>query len=244
VHGSPETAAVWRPLLAELGRDDVVTLSPPGFGAPVPAGFGATFDEYVGWLATELEAIGEPVDLVGHDWGSNHVLRLACERPALVRSWCGDTAGTFAPDYVWAEASQIWMTPGAGEKAIAQQLDMGVKGRVALYESLGMTPVIASELAQAFDETMGRCILNVYRSALPPAWAVWRERLPAAAARPGLVVIPTADMYTGGEARHRWAAERMDAEVAVLDGLGHWWLLQQPALGAEALSRFWSSIDQ
>lgn len=37
VHGNPETDAVWTPLLAELGRDDVVRLSPPGFGAPLPA---------------------------------------------------------------------------------------------------------------------------------------------------------------------------------------------------------------
>ena len=65
VHGNPETAAVWSPLLAELTRGDVLTLSPPGFGAPVPDGFGATTDEYVAWLAAELESIGEPVDLVG-----------------------------------------------------------------------------------------------------------------------------------------------------------------------------------
>ena len=40
VHGVPETAAIWDPLLAGLGRDDAITLSPPGFGAPVPAGVG------------------------------------------------------------------------------------------------------------------------------------------------------------------------------------------------------------
>jgi pimeloyl-ACP methyl ester carboxylesterase len=42
VHGNPETAAVWRPLLAVLDREDVMCLSPPGFGAPLPSGFGAT----------------------------------------------------------------------------------------------------------------------------------------------------------------------------------------------------------
>ena len=46
VHGNPETDAVRDPLLAELGRDDVVCLSPPGFGAPIPPGFGATVGEY------------------------------------------------------------------------------------------------------------------------------------------------------------------------------------------------------
>ncbi len=70
VHGNPETPAIWGPLLAELQHPDVVTLSPPGFGAPVAEGFGATADEYVAWLASELEKQAGPVDLVGHDWGA------------------------------------------------------------------------------------------------------------------------------------------------------------------------------
>ena len=34
VHGVPETAAIWSELIAALSRTDVITLSPPGFGAP------------------------------------------------------------------------------------------------------------------------------------------------------------------------------------------------------------------
>ena len=44
VHGNPETDAVWSPLVAELARTDVVRLSPPGWGAPAPAGWGATVE--------------------------------------------------------------------------------------------------------------------------------------------------------------------------------------------------------
>lgn len=36
VHGNPETDAIWDPLVAALGRDDVVRLSPPGFGVLYP----------------------------------------------------------------------------------------------------------------------------------------------------------------------------------------------------------------
>jgi pimeloyl-ACP methyl ester carboxylesterase len=50
VHGNPETSAVWGPLLGELGRDDVVCLSPPGFGAPLPRGFEPTMTGYRDWL--------------------------------------------------------------------------------------------------------------------------------------------------------------------------------------------------
>src|SRR5262245_39944775 len=164
VHGNPETAVVWAPLLEALGRDDVVKVSPPGFGAAIPDGFEATSDEYVSWLATELEAIGDPVDLVGHDWGANHVMRLACERPDLLRSWCSDTAGSWAPDYVWHEVSQRFQTPGAGEKVINAWLAMGASGRTIIFQPEGIAPDVVKELAEAIDESMGRCILAVYRS--------------------------------------------------------------------------------
>jgi len=242
VHGNPETAAVWRHLLGELGQVDAVTVSPPGFGGPIPDGFGSTADEYLSWLTAEVEAFGEPVDLVGHDWGSNHVIRLACARSDLVHSWCGDTAGVFAPDYEWPEASVAYMTVGAGEELIAGQLSLGVAGRSSVYESLGMTSEVANELAVAFDESMGQSILNVYRSA-QPAWDGWRERIPAAAVRPGLLFAAVADRYTGSEAQHRWTAERMGARVAVLEDAGHWWMCQQPRIAAETLIRFWSSLD-
>ena len=39
VHGNPESAVIWGPLIGELNRADAVTLSPPGFGVPAPRGF-------------------------------------------------------------------------------------------------------------------------------------------------------------------------------------------------------------
>lgn len=84
VQGNPATEAIWSPLLAVLGRDDAVLLSPPGFGAPLPDGFGATFLEYRDWLEAELEKIDGPIDLVGHDWGGGHVVNLVMHRPELV----------------------------------------------------------------------------------------------------------------------------------------------------------------
>jgi len=239
VHGNPETSSIWGPLLAELHHPDVVTLSPPGFGAPVPDGFGATADDYVAWLASELEEQPGPVDLVGHDWGGGHVMRLAIERPDLIRSWAMDIAGCYAPDYVWHDLAQVWQAPGAGEEAVAGMASLPVGERASLFESLGMTPDIAVAVAEAADEAMGRCILSLYRSAAQPAMARIGERLGGAAARPGLVIIPTEDGYTGGEERARWTAAQSDADVAVLEGLGHWWMMQDPAAGAAALQKFW-----
>lgn len=242
VNGNPETPAVWGPFIAALGRPDVMTLAPPGFGAPVPVGFTATYDEYVAWLGAKLEAIGEPVDLVGHDWGSNFTLGIACTRPELLRSWAMDTAGCFAPGYELPDIGHVWRTPGAGEDAMADWLAMDVAARTDLNLSLGMTSEVAAELAAAFDEPMTRCILGVYRSFPEATFAEWGRRSSAASARPGLVVVPTGDEYTGSEAQHRWLAEQAGASVAVLEGLGHWWMLQDPQAAAEAFNRFWTDV--
>ncbi len=241
VHGNPETAAIWRPLLTELGGE-ATTLSPPGFGAPVPEGFGATSDDYAAWLTSALEGLPAPVDLVGHDWGGGHVMRVAMARPDLIRSWAMDIAGCFAPDYVWHDMAQVWQSPGAGEEMVAGMAALPVADRAAVLESLGMTPDIARDVAAASDDAMGRCILSLYRSAAQPAMARFGDDLAAAKARPGLVIIPTEDPYTGGEARARWAAAEAGAKVVVLQGLGHWWMIEDPAVGAAALREFWASL--
>jgi pimeloyl-ACP methyl ester carboxylesterase len=50
VHGNPETDAIWDPLVDALEREDVVRLSPPGFGSPLPDDFPATYIAYRDWL--------------------------------------------------------------------------------------------------------------------------------------------------------------------------------------------------
>src|SRR3712207_5470997 len=115
VHGVPESAAVWDPLvlaLKDLGVPEPVRLSPPGFGAPAPDGFDATWQGYRAWLINELEAVGGAIGLVGHDWGGGHVVNVAMARPDLLRTWAADSAGMFDVDYVWHDLAQQWQTPG------------------------------------------------------------------------------------------------------------------------------------
>ena len=83
VHGVPDTHRLWDALRAHLRGRDVAGADLPGFGTPLPPGFEPTKESYVDWLIAELERVGEPVDLVGHDWGSLLVQRvgLAAARP-------------------------------------------------------------------------------------------------------------------------------------------------------------------
>jgi pimeloyl-ACP methyl ester carboxylesterase len=243
VHGNPETAAIWDDLRTELRREDVVALSPPGFGAPVPDDFAATGDDYVDWLATEVDRLSGPIDLVGHDWGGGHVMRLVIARPELIRSWAIDIAGCFDPEYVWHERAQVWQTPGGGETAIEQQLAIPKDRLTEGYRRLGVSPAAARSCAEAYTPDMGRCILALYRSAAQPRMAEWGEQLDRARARPGLVIIPTEDPYTGGEPLARRSADRAGAKVALLDGLGHWWMCQDPARAAATLREFLANVE-
>jgi pimeloyl-ACP methyl ester carboxylesterase len=46
VHGNPETEAIWDDLVPHLRGDDLVRLSPPGFGSAIPSGFDCSSDAY------------------------------------------------------------------------------------------------------------------------------------------------------------------------------------------------------
>lgn len=242
VHGNPETDAIWGPLVDTLGRTDVVRLSPPGFGAPLPDDFPATYLAYRDWLEGELEKVGGPVDLVGHDWGGGHVVNLVMHRRELVRSWASDIVGVFDPDYVWHDMAQVWQTPGDGEQLVNAMLDRTAQDRAARMAALGIPPGVAAAVAAAQTPEMGRAILLLYRSARQPALAEAGRALGNAAARPGLSILATEDHYVGSEAIRRRAAERAGARTEVLDGLGHWWMLEDPARGAAALTRFWATL--
>lgn len=243
VHGNPETEAIWGPLVETLGREGVVRLSPPGFGAPLPEGFPATFLAYRDWLEDELEQLSGPIDLVGHDWGGGHVVNVVMHRPELVRSWASDVVGIFDADYVWHDMAQIWQTPDAGEELIDTMMAGTVGDRAAQLTALGITPEVATSLAEAQGPEMGRAILLLYRSARQPAMAQAGQALGKAATRPGLSILATEDGYVGSAEIRRRAALRAGARTEVLDGLGHWWMMQDPARGAEVLTRFWATLD-
>ena len=243
VHGNPETEAIWNPLVDALGRDDVVRVSPPGFGAPLPDDFPATCLAYRDWLEDELAGFKEPVDLVGHNWGGGHVVNTVMHRPELVRSWASDVVGVFDRDYIWHDLAQVWQTPGDGEQLVDTMMGGTVQDRAKRLAAFGVPLDVATSIAAAQGPEMGRAILLLYRSARQPAMAEAGRGLEAAAARPGLSLLATEDHYVGSEKLRRRAADRAGARTEVLDGLGHWWMCQDPARGAAVLTRFWETLD-
>jgi pimeloyl-ACP methyl ester carboxylesterase len=234
VHGVPDTAEMWDPLLAELSRDDVVTLRLPGFGAPLPDGFTSTKEEYVDWIVEQLGdvASGAPIDLVGHDWGSLLSQRVALTRPDLLRSYTLSNAAV-TDKFKWHELAVQWQTPEVGEQIMAAFTPETMGPGLADAGHPG-----AQSAAAAIDETMKACILSLYRSAtdFPGDWApTGRVELP------GLVVWGKDDPV-GPPASGQRYAELSGARIVLLDG-GHWAIVERPEQSAAALEDFWSSLD-
>ena len=235
VHGVPDTQHVWDAVISRLARKDVVMLSLPGFGCPVPSGFSATKEAYVDWLLGQLAAVQGPIDLVGHDWGGLLVVRAVSVRPDAVRSWAAGGA-PLDREYVWHQAAKAWQTPGLGEKVMAG-LTPEVLG--AALVAAGVPAADAATTAAHVDPTMKECILSLYRSAVN-AGVEWEDDLRRVSA-PGLVLWGETDPYAAVEFGAR-LAEKTGARFVSFPGCSHWWQLERPAEVAAELGRHWAAV--
>jgi pimeloyl-ACP methyl ester carboxylesterase len=114
-----------------------------------------------------------------------------------------------------------------------------VDERATIFEAFGVPLDRARALGGWIDEEMAACILTLYRSAVDVGrqWGPEFVDIPA----PGLALLPTEDPFLSAEGS-RLAAKRAGVDVVELPGLGHWWMLQNPALGASVLSEFWATL--
>jgi len=230
VHGVPDTAEVWQPVLDHLSRADTVTLALPGFGTSMPASFGATKDDYAAWIVGRLEEIGEPVDLVGHDWGSIFVQYVGSGHPGLVRTWCASD-GAIDVDYVWHDLAQAWQAPEVGKQVME-----AMEGAAVVDGLRAAGHPDAAGAATRVDETMKGAILTLYRSAVHVG-AEWQPTVERNE-RPALVLWGSDDPYAPAEPFARRLAERVHGELVILEG-GHWAMFEHPEETARALERFW-----
>ncbi|WP_020123615.1 alpha/beta fold hydrolase [Streptomyces canus] len=253
VHGVPETPALWDSVRRLIPQESVA-LRLPGFGSARPPHL-TDKDGYADWLAGELLAIGEPVDLVGHDWGGHLAMRVVSAYADVpVRSWVSDVVYGWHPDYQWHEVAALWNKSPEGEEFLSA-IRAAVPGSGGTFGDVlrtrGMTADFAAEVDAAHDETMGAAILALYRSAWPNFHIDWGTAVTGPIDTPGLVLMPTGDDLEGVTqdaelvvAQNVELARRFGAQLARLDGLGHYWMLQEPERAAETLQKFWAELPR
>ena len=239
IHGVPDTHRLWSDVLAHLPEGDYACPDLPGFGCERPADFPATMDAYAAWLEAALnqacDRSGQPVHLVGHDWGGLLVQRVAGLHPEKVKTWA---AGGVAidEDYVWHDIAQIWQTPGEGEALMAAMDDDAF---AAALEDAQVPPGKARDMAAFGDAVMKSAILDLYRSAVSIG-SQWGGSLTGLAKRPGLVLWGEHDPYAHPDVGRR-LAERTKARFELFEGCGHWWPYERPEATAALLLAHWSA---
>jgi haloacetate dehalogenase len=170
LHGVPQTAATWGPLLAELAKDRVVL-------APDLKGLGASeakepYD--IPTLTAELAAlvlheVDGPVDVVGHDWGGALGLALAGARPDLVRRLVVVSAPyrELDPTRAWyMGVAALPVVPEvafrlAGERMVRQAFDV-------LWKADGQSPLLDHYVAAYTPPERYGAMLAYYRATVRP----------------------------------------------------------------------------
>ena len=242
VHGLLETERIWDGVVPLLEHEPV-TLRLPGHGTARPASFTATKEAYADWLVSRIGGLPEPLDLVGHGWGGLFVLRAVTGLGLRVRSWVVDNAGGFHPGAEPDDLALLAPSPEAALPRLVQAPASSPDSMIGILRLLGAPTAQAEAMGAALDATMAGCAVDLHRSADPNVRAGWEmSATPEPRAR-GLVVLPGADPY-GAQTLAREVAAQLGARTQALDGLGHFWMLEDPGRAADLLNRFWRGLER
>ncbi|WP_205699120.1 alpha/beta fold hydrolase [Conexibacter sp. SYSU D00693] len=238
VHGFPESSAMWAPLLRDAARAGwhaiAPDLPPAGGSAPDPP---HTWTNQVRRLDAFVDEhdLG-PVVLCVHDWGGLIGLRWACDRgPGAVRGLVISDTGFFA-DGTWHGMAQTMRTPGEGEQLV-QAFDPATLAQTLRALSPGMGEEELADYVRPFaTEAGGAATLELYRSGDFEELGPYQGKL-AALGVPALVVWGAEDPFSPVAGAHRFGKE-LDAEVLVLDGVGHFVFDDAPERTSAAVLAF------
>ncbi len=112
--------------------------------------------------------------------------------------------------------------------------------RAVAFAGLGLRDEVLTAVTEGITSDTGRCILALYGDAVQPAMAdLGRDIIDAELPR-GLGIVATADAYVPQHLGEEIISE-LGAERLVLDGRGHWWMVEDPAAAARGLIDFWAA---
>jgi pimeloyl-ACP methyl ester carboxylesterase len=239
VHGNPGPADDWRDLLTragELGR--AIAPDMPGYGrAGKPKDFRYSVDGYAEYLAALLDQLGiTRAHIVAHDFGGPWALAWAARHPGALASATLINSGV-AIDYRWHRYARIWRTPVLGEVSMATASRPGFRMLLG-RENPRLT---RDQIDRIYDASRPwatkRAVLKLYRATPAAALAA-----PAAALRPldrpALVIWGSQDAYVPREQAERQRQAFPSAQVELLDGHGHWVMLEDPERVASLVIAF------
>jgi pimeloyl-ACP methyl ester carboxylesterase len=239
-HGNPTSSSDWLPFLERIERP-AIAFDLPGWGRsekPSTADFDYSMHGLARFFGRCLEALGvDSYSLVVHDWGLIGLLD-AIEHPERVERLVSFNIVPPLPGYRWHwVARYAWRRRGVGEL-----FNLGASrpaARLILRQATARRgPMPDWFIDQVMEDRAGGTwpqMLALYRSADPEALAAAGYGLGRIEC-PALVLWPTQDPYLGAEFGRRLAARLPHAELAEIEGAGHWPWIDRPELVARALA--------
>jgi pimeloyl-ACP methyl ester carboxylesterase len=239
-HGNPTSSSDWLPFLERIERP-AIAFDLPGWGRsekPSTADFDYSMHGLARFFGRCLEVLGvDSYSLVLHDWGLIGLLD-AIEHPERLERLVSFNIVPPLPGYRWHwVARYAWRRRGVGEL-----FNLGASRPAARLILRQATPKRGPMPDWFIDQVMADRVggtwpqmLTLYRSADPEALAAAGYGLGRIEC-PALVLWPTQDPYIGAEFGRRLTARLPHAELAEIDGAGHWPWIDRPELLARALA--------
>ncbi|HEY3632667.1 MAG TPA: alpha/beta hydrolase [Jatrophihabitantaceae bacterium] len=245
LHGFPQTSRSWRDVADRLAAAGLraVAIDQRGYspGARPSEVTAYALPSLIADVCAVVDALGGPVDLVGHDWGAVVGWQVAARHPDRVRTWTAiSTPNQLALNEVLAVDDEqrqrfgyilAFREPGRAEAAL---LADDARRLRELYGGAVPADRVEADIAVLTQPGALTAALNWYRAMSPHD-----------ADGLGLVTVPTTYIWgTDDVAFGRRAAEEsgrfVDADYTFvpLDGVSHWIPDQAPdAVADEILAR-------
>jgi pimeloyl-ACP methyl ester carboxylesterase len=248
LHGFPQRATAWSAVSERLHAAGLRTyaLDQRGYspGARPLSRFAYSIDELVADAKALIEAIGQPVHVVGHDWGSVVAWALAAQHPASVRTLTAVSVAhpaAFAKSLVSSSQAAksfyvlLFQVPFVPERVLSRRGGLGER----LLRASGMD----TRMIETFRDEI------VVDGALRGGLGYYRSLPRSARSFAGTVSVPTTYVWSDGDtALVRRGAELTPQfvtgpyELEVLSGATHWLLDQNPDELADVIQRRVASV--
>lgn len=249
LHGNPDNADEWRPVIARL-RDRYRCIAPdfPGYGrsTDLPGSFSYSLADLKRFVDEVLRVTGatDSITLVVHDTGGMVGTAWAWENMSRLRGVVFTNTVVFE-DFAWFQIARQW-GDGSLYGRLRSAVAMAALGfrrgalfrRIFARQSPQLTPQDLDRFVESFalNSTAKRATLRQFRAFIKPSFFTGFEamRLGLVEHVPCRVLWGDDDPYLPTELSQRFGR----APVTVLPGVGHWVALVAPERLQEEVAAF------
>jgi pimeloyl-ACP methyl ester carboxylesterase len=237
LHGATDSWLSFEPVLPHLDRDlHALVPSQRGHGGSDKPARGYRTDDFVADLVALVEALDlPPVIVAGHSMGSTHALRLAIDRPDLVRGVVG--LATFAsygdkPELVQWIAEVVRPLADPVPPALAREFQASTLARP-------IAPGLLERMVEQSLRVPAQAWRGLFDGLLEDDFSDRVGRIAA----PVLLLVAEADAYVPAEDARRLQRRIPHATVETWAGAGHALHWEEPQRCAARLAAFARELE-